>query len=35
MEVYRQRQKTQHTVLLTDRDAYRTAGQAAESFMTR
>jgi serine protease Do len=35
MEVYRQRQKIQHTVLLTDRDDYRTAEQAAETFMTR
>ena len=35
MEVYRQRQKVQHTVLLTDRDDYRTAEQAAEKFMTR
>ena len=35
MEVYRQRQKTQYTVLLTDRDDYRTAEQAAETFMTR
>lgn len=35
MEIYRQRQTTQHTVLLTDRDDYRTAEQAAETFMTR
>ena len=35
MEIYRQRQKTQHTVLLTDRDDYRTAEQAAETFLTR
>jgi len=35
MEIYRQRQTTQHTVLLTDRDDYRTAEKAAETFMTR
>ena len=35
MEVYRQRQQTQLSVLLTDRDDYRTAEQAAETFMTR
>lgn len=35
MEIYRQRQTTLHTVMLTDRDDYRTAEQAAETFMTR
>ncbi len=35
MEVYRQRQQTQLSVLLTDRDDYRTAEQAAETFLTR
>jgi len=35
MEVYRQRQKTQLSVLLTDRDNYRTADKAAETFSTR
>ena len=35
MEVYRQRQKTQLSVLLTDRDNYRTAENAAETFSTR
>jgi len=35
IEVYRQRKTVLHTVLLTDRDDYRTAEQAAETFMTR
>ena len=35
MEVYRQRQKTQLSVLLTDRDDYRTAENAAETFSTK
>ena len=35
IEVYRQRKTVLHTVLLTDRDDYRTAEQAPETFMTR
>lgn len=35
MEIYRQRQTTLHTVLLTDRDDYRSAEQAPETFLTR
>ncbi len=35
IEIYRQRKTVLHTVLLTDRDDYRTAEQAAETFMTR
>ncbi len=35
IEVYRQRKTVLHTVLLTDRDDYRTAEQAAQTFMTR
>ena len=35
IEVYRQRKTVLHTVLLTDRDDYRTAEQAAETFLTR
>ena len=35
IEVYRQRKTVLHTVLLTDRDDYRTAEQATETFKTR